>query len=185
MKWLCRLRPKLAQHLHHFVAACSRHLDHGAELFVEQRAQRQLVAARADLRGPVLRVAVLGAAVGDAVAFGDEQVDVQAEAQVARERHLADRRPESAVAAVVVREQQAGRAQRVDRVDQRLQLLRVVEVGHAIAELAEHLRQHRAAEAVLPVAEIDQDQRGVARLQLRRQRRPHVGQRRERGDDRG
>ena len=34
-----------------------------------QRRQRQLVAPRADLTGPVLRVAVLGAAVGDAVAL--------------------------------------------------------------------------------------------------------------------
>ncbi len=101
----------LAQDPHRLVAARRRHLDDRAELFVEERAQRQLLAPRAHLLRPVLGVAVLGAAVGDAVALGDEQVDVEADAEVAGEGHLARRRPEAAVAAVVVREQQAGIAQ--------------------------------------------------------------------------
>ena len=111
MTWLWRLRPCVAQDLHRLVAARRRHLDHDAELLVEERAQRQLLAPRAHLRRPVLRVAVFGAAVADAVALGDEHVDVEADAEVAGERHLAHRRPEAAVAAVVVREQQAGVAQ--------------------------------------------------------------------------
>ena len=171
------------QRLHHFVAHGGRHLDHDTELFVEQRAQGQLMAARADLRGPVLRVAIVGTAVGDAVAFGDEHVDVQAQAHVAGKSHFAGRCPEPAVAAVVVREEAALLAQLVDRHDERLQLRGVVEVGHRGAELIQHLRQHRARHALLAVAEVDQDQRGVAGLELWRQRRSHVVERRERGDD--
>ena len=138
----------------------------------------------ADLRGPVLRVAVLGAAVGNAVAFGHQQVDVEAHADVSGERHLAHRGPQAAVAAVVVREQLAVIAQPVDRRDERDFSRRgVVEVGHDVAELAQHLRQHRAAHAMRACAEVDEDQRRVARLQLRRQRAAHVVERRERRDD--
>jgi hypothetical protein len=39
----------LAQGLHHFVAVGGAHLQHGAQFFVEQRLQRQLFAAAADL----------------------------------------------------------------------------------------------------------------------------------------
>ena len=61
----------------------------------------------------------------------------------------------------MIRQQQAGRAQRVDAVDQRDEARRVVEVGHRAAELAAHLRQHRAAEAVAAGAEVG-EQQGVA-----------------------
>ena len=65
-----------------------------AELFVEQRACSVSSSRRAlDLRGPVLRVAVLGAAVGDAVAFGDQQVDVEAHADDGRRRPSRRPRP--------------------------------------------------------------------------------------------
>ena len=116
MTWLCRLRPCVAQHrasprraraVGTWITAPSSSLNSACSVSSSRRAL--------DLRGPVLRVAVLGAAVGDAVAFGDQQVDVEAHAEVAGERHLADRGPQAAVAAVVVGEQQAGGAQRVDR----------------------------------------------------------------------
>ena len=176
-----------AQHLHHLVAHGRRHLDDGAELLVEQCLQRQLLAPRADLADPVLRVAPVHAAVADAVAFDQQHVDVQADAEVTGERHLADRRPQAAVAAVVVRQQAAFVAQLVDRRNQRFQLRRVVQVGGAVsagvAGLVQHLRQHRAGHAVAAVAQVDQDQRGVAGLQLRRQGATHVVQRDEGRDD--
>ena len=131
MVWLQRLKPCARSVA--ITASRSRglHLDHRAELFVEQRFERELLAARAHLRGPVLGVAVFGAAVADAVAFGDQQVHVEAHAQVAGKRHLAHRGPQAAIAAVVVGEQLVLRAQFVDGGDQALEQRGVVEVGHA------------------------------------------------------
>ena len=59
----------LAQRLHDFVAQVGRHLNDRAQLFVEQRLEREFLAARADLRGPVLAVAGVHAAVADAIAL--------------------------------------------------------------------------------------------------------------------
>ena len=180
-------QPMAAQRLHHRVALGGGDLDDHPQLLVEQRPQRELLAARAHLAGPVLRVAVFGAAVGDAVAFGDQQVDVEAHAEMAGERHLAHRCPQAAVAAIVVREQLAVATQLADGRHQRLQGRGVVEVRNAVgiaaAEAAEHLGEHRARHATPPGAHVDEDERGVARLQLRRERGPHVVQRGEGRDD--
>ena len=172
-----------AQDAQGFVAPGRGHLHDDAELLVEERTQRELAAPAADLRGPVLRVAEVGAAVADAVALGHEQVDIQAHTEVAGERHLAHRGPQATVAAVVVREHEAGFAQLVHGSDQSLQLRRVVEIGHAAAELVRDLREHRAGHAHAALAEVDEQQRRVARLQLRRRGRAHVVERGERGDD--
>jgi hypothetical protein len=60
MMWLQAPRSKLRST---FMTALlvGAHLDDGAQLFAEQRAQGQLVAALGDLAGPVLGVAVVGA----------------------------------------------------------------------------------------------------------------------------
>ncbi|HEY1228514.1 MAG TPA: AIR synthase-related protein, partial [Ramlibacter sp.] len=75
-------------------------------------------------------------------------------------------------------------AQRVDGSDQAHQILRVVQVGHVAAGLLQHLGQDAAAHAVAALAQVDQHQRGVvARVELRRERGPHVVQRGEGADD--
>jgi hypothetical protein len=123
----------VAQHLHDGVALGSAHLQHHAELLVEQRLQRELVAPGLHLRRPVLAVAHLGAAVADAVALGDQHVHVQRHAHMAGEGHLADRGEQAAVAAVMVGQQQAPAAQGVHGGHQAHQVLRVVQVGHHVA----------------------------------------------------
>ena len=174
----------LAQHLHHLVALHGAHLQHNAELLVEQRLERELVAARAHLGRPVLRIAIVGAAVGDAIALGHEQVDVEGHAHVARECHLAGRSKEAAVAAVVIGQDLALGPQGVDRIHEVDQVLRLVQIRHFMPHLVQHLRQHAAAHAVAPATEVDEDQRGVfGGFELRRQRAAHVGQRRECADD--
>ena len=60
---------------------------------------------------------------------------------------------------------------------------RIVEIRHLVAELAEHLREHRAAHALPAAAEVDQQQRRVARLSCGVERAAHVVERREGGDD--
>ena len=177
-----------AQHLHHRVALGGAHLQHHAQLFTEQRFQRQLLASRADLAGPVLGVAVLGAAVADAVAFGHQHVHVQRHADAAGKGHLGGCGQQAAVAAVVVGKDLAFGAQLVDGRHQRLQVFRAVQIGHAVfhraARLAQRLRQHAAGQAVPTLAQIDQHQRRVLlAVELRRQRAAHVGQRCEGADD--
>ena len=164
-----------AQRLQDGVAVGGGDLQQHAQFLVEQGLERQFLAARADLRGPVLGVAHLGAAVADAVALGDQHVDIEADAALAGKAHFQRRGEEAAVAAVVVGQQAALTAQVVDRGHQRLEQRRIVEVGHLGAELVQGLRQDRAAHAHAALAEVDQHQRGVAVPQLRRERAPHVG----------
>jgi hypothetical protein len=65
------------QGLHDVVAQFGLHLNHGADLLVEQRLERQLVPAGADLRCPVLAVASVHPAVSDAIAFDQQHVNVE------------------------------------------------------------------------------------------------------------
>ena len=156
----------LAQRLHDLVAQLGAHLDDCAQLFVEQRLERQFLAACADLRCPVLAVAGVHAAVADAVAFEQQHVDIERHTDVAGKGHLADRGEQAAVAAVVVGQHMALRAQRVDGVDQIDQVLRVVQVGHRTAFQPQGLRQDGAAHAALALAQVNQDQRGVGLLRV-------------------
>ena len=174
-----------AQHLHHRVPLLGANLQQHAELFVEQRLQRQLFAPGADLTGPVLRVAEIGATVLDAVALGNQHVDIQAKADMPGKSHLAGRRPEAAVTAIVISQQLAGGAQLIHRQHQALQLPGIVKIGQFMAELIQGLRQDAAAHSRASLAQIDQDQAGVASLQLRRQAAARIGQRCEGGDDQG
>jgi hypothetical protein len=85
----------------------------------------------------------------------------------------------------LVRGDQLLRRERLDRGEEALEQRRIVEVGRRRAELAVHLRERRAAEAVLAASEVDEQQiaRAVVavRPQLGRQRAPDVGHRRHRG----
>jgi hypothetical protein len=77
--------------------------------------------------------------------------------------HFGGTGQQAAVAAVVVGQQLALGAQALTAFTRRPGL-RVVQVGHRAAGLAQHLRQHGAAHAVLPLAQVDQHQRGVVFL---------------------
>ena len=147
-----------AQGLHDLAALRRAHLQHHAQLFGEQGFERELVAARADLARPVLAVADVGAAVGDAVAFRHEHVYIEGHADVAGKRHLHYCGKQAAIAAVVVGQDLALGAQGVDGLDQVHQILRMVQVRHLVAELAQRLRQHAATHAVLATAQVNQQQ---------------------------
>ena len=118
----------LAQGLQHGGAVGRADLQHGAQLFVEQCAQRHVVAAAADLGGPVLAFARVHAAVADAVAFGDQHVHVDGHAHMAGKGHLGHGGQQAAVALVVVGQDLALGAQVVDGIDQGDQVLGVIEV---------------------------------------------------------
>ena len=133
-----------------------RHLDHGAELFVEQ--------------------------IGDGV--GRLAIELDVETDVGRERHLDQRREQAAIGAVVIREQQVVRAQRALHREPALETLRLVDVGRRTAVLAEGLREARAAEPLRAAGEIDEHEHGVdVAFELGRQRPANVGDGRERRDD--
>jgi len=168
-----------AQGLHDGVALGGAHLQQHAQLFAEQGFQGQFLAAGADLGGPVFGIARVHAAVADAVAFGHQHVHIQGHAHMPRKGHFGSCRQQAAVAAVVVGQQLALGAQGVNGIDQAHQILRVVQVGHAAAGLAQHLRQDAAAHAVLAFAQVHQHQRGVGgvAVQLGGQGAAHIVQR--------
>ena len=105
---------------------------------------------------------------------------------MAREHHLAHGREQPAVGAVVVSEYPAFLPQHLHGVEERLEPFRV-HVRGARPELAVRLRQRRAAEAALPRTQIREQKLGLAAVgsQLRRERRPRVGYRREGRHDQG
>ena len=94
----------LTQKLHDFVANRGAHLDQDAQLFIEQCLEREFIAARADLACPVFAVAGVHAAVGNAITFDQQHVDVERHADLAGKGHLASRSQQAAVTAVVVSE---------------------------------------------------------------------------------
>ena len=111
-------------------------------------------------------------------------VEREIKAKMAGEGHLAQRGEGTAVAAVVVREQQLVLARLVDEGDEILEPLRVVKVGGSATEGVEALREDRAAQALLAGTQADQPQLGIdAALQVGRELRAHVGHAGEGGDD--
>ncbi len=141
---------------HHMLHIAVAHLHHRAELFVEQRAQR--VAVRL--------------------------VEIDRQADVAGERHLAQRDEQAAVGTVVIGEQLALVIQPLDQPEERFEHQRIVDIRRDVADLLVHLRQRRAAQAVLALPQVDQQQRGIQeRRELRRQRLARIRARRECGDD--
>jgi len=108
-------------------------LQHGAQLLAEQGLQRP---AR-------------------------ERGQVHLDSGVAREGHLAERRPEPAVRAVVVGEQEPFGVQALDGCEEALQVPGVVEVGHPVAQLAVDLGERRGPEAVPAAAQVHEQQVGL------------------------
>ena len=102
----------------------------------------------ADLGRPVLGVAVIGAAVGDAVAFGDQQVDIERYADMSRRRPSRRRRRTG--------RRRCGRGRRGSCPAARSALTALTsltrscassQVRHLVADLVQHLRQDAAAHA--------------------------------------
>ena len=181
--WLCRPRPAAQQ-------ACIASSRRAVGTWITApssslKSARSVSSSRRALTwvGPVLRVAVLGAAVGDAVALGDEQVDVEADAAVAGERHLAHRRPEAAVAAVVVREHRPAARRRLIASTSAFSCAGSSRSGTSSPNWPSTWASIEPPMRMRPCAEVDQDQGRVARHELRRRRGAHVGERREGGDD--
>jgi len=81
----------------------------------------------------------------------------------------------------VVGEDETRIAQRADGGEERCEPRRVVEVGRHVADASVHLRDAGAADSVSPAAEVDEyeDRRSRIAGQRRRERTPHVGDRRK------
>ena len=175
----------VAQSLHDCAALHGAHLQEHTQLLVEQGFECQLFPSRTHLARPVFAITHLGSAVGNAVAFGDQQVHIERNTDVACKCHLTRRSEQATVAAIMVGQQLALATQLVDGFDQVHEVLRIVQIRHLIAELIQSLRQDTATHAVFAASQIDQHQRGVklGRVELRCECAAHVGQCGERGDD--
>src|SRR5690606_30465767 len=112
-------------------------LNHGAQLLAEQYGRQ------------------LGGRVG-------QRIQVQLQAAVAGKGHLQQGGDQATVGAVVVGKQLAVGVEPLDHGEEGLQVFRIVQVRHLLAELGMGLRQDGGAEAVLAAAQVDQQQIGFA-----------------------
>ena len=96
----------LAQDAQSLIALGRANLDHHAQFLVEQGLQTALMAPHPHLGRPVFAVTVVGTAVADAVAFGDQHIDVQGHAHLAGKSHFCHGRQQTTIAAVVVGQHQ-------------------------------------------------------------------------------
>ena len=92
----------VAQRGHDLGAVGGADLQHRAELLGEQRVQREVLGAAGEL---LVGVALEGVDVVGGGVEG-ERIEAQRDAAAAGERHLAQRREQAAVGAVVIGEQQ-------------------------------------------------------------------------------
>ena len=134
-------------------------LDYGSELLVEE--DREVVYA--------------------------ELINCDIYAAVAGKGHFREGDKESAVRTVVVGDNLAARKQELHRVEEALEAYRVVNVRSDITELLVNLGKAGSAEAALSVAEIDEDEGGVALVSAenRSQGLPDILNSRERADNQG
>ena len=119
----------LVEPLHHLIGMLGRHLNHRPQLFREQCGHR------------------LRAIAGDVI-----QGNVQTGA--AREGHLGKGGEQTAVRAVVVRQQFAFRQQLLGHLEEGNQVFGIVQIRGNIPHLTVHLRQSRARQTVLATAQI-------------------------------
>ena len=151
-------QPMLRHACHERCGVRLAHGAHGAELFVEERCD----------------------------GIGLHQCrDIHVDHHMRSEGHLGERHGEAAIGTVVVGHQQPGIRRGADGAEERLQARGIVEVRRHIAQLAIHLREARATEALLAGGEVQQEQSGVARFlrDVRRERAAHIAHRCERRDD--
>ena len=111
-----------------------RHLDHRAQLFVEQRCQRVVA----------------------------QPLNIYLYTAVACKRHFRQRHQQAAVGAVVVGQQCAVGDQLLHRVEEACQLLDVTHIGRFVAQLTVNLCQRSGAQRVMAVTQVDEQQCRVA-----------------------
>ena len=88
-----------AQTIHHRRSVGTVDLKHGAELFIEKRLDRELIALHSDLLGPNLEITPVSC---DRI--NRDQINIDRDATAARKRHFTECRQKAAIGAVMVGE---------------------------------------------------------------------------------
>ena len=171
----------IAQGLHHGRAVFPADLQYRAKFLVEQHGDQPVAQAAIDyLRRALDAINIVHQRV---VA---EPVEIERDADMRGEAHLAHGCPQAAVGAIMVGEDHALAVQRLNRVKKGLERCGLG-IRRQIAADAIDLGQGGAAEAVLTQAEVDQHQFGFTypgiATQFRRQRAAQVRDRSKRRDD--
>jgi hypothetical protein len=109
----------VSQDLHHGAAILAPDLQHGSQFFVEQRGKHAIAQAAGDLRKAFATVDIVHQRV---VA---ESVEIQRDADMRGEAHLADRGPQAAIGTIMVGEDPAGAIQGLYRAEEGLQRNRI------------------------------------------------------------
>ncbi len=148
---------RLAQGPEDAAQAFARHLQHRPQLFVEKRRHR----------------------------IPAQLIQLDVYTGVPGKGHFAYGRKQSAVRAVVIGDHEAELIQRLDHVKKQAQDARVIHVRRFVTKLIINLRQRRAAEPIFFLAQIDQQQIGLAAIaaQFRCQGLAHIHHRAEARDD--
>mmetsp|Transcript_7001 Transcript_7001/g.16331 ORF Transcript_7001/g.16331 Transcript_7001/m.16331 type:complete len:681 (-) Transcript_7001:1870-3912(-) len=107
---------------------------------------------------------------------------VEREAHVSGESHLEGGHEQPAVTNVVAAEKELGAQQLLRDREGGCEKLRAVDVRRRVAELSEDLREGAASETPPPFGGIDEQQPRLRRLEVRRERQPHIRARRVHGD---
>ena len=171
-----------AQHVHHLHALVSADLQHRTQFLAEEHGEQAIEQPAIEEFGSAFQpVDVVHQRV---VAQG---VDIERNAAMRRERHLADGGEQAAVRTIVIREDQAGFVEPLDCRKETTKHVGIRIRRRTGGERRKHLGQRGAAQAILACAQIDQQQFGLACVtnQLRGEAPTHVGAGRESGDDQG
>ena len=133
-------------------------LDHRSQLLGKQAGKQMVIETTLERVGLLLQpVYVIHVGV---VA---DRVEHQRQTAACCESHLAHRGEQATVGTIVVGQQHVVATQLLDGLEESLQLQRV-DVGCVLADRVVGLREHRAAEAIPALAQIDQQQFGVDAL---------------------
>ncbi len=162
------------------VAQAADHMAVGAKAGFAQGHEHGIGVAMTHLND---RPQLLGEHGGEGVLAHHIEVDLHP--AVRGEGHFRDGGEQAAVGAVVVGQQQAVLVEVLNGGEEGLQRIGILQVRGRIAHLAVDLREAGGAQAVLALAEVDQDQVGVPGIaaQLRGEHVAHVAHRREGTDD--
>ena len=113
-----------------------------------------------------------------------QRINRDGKSRARSDHHLRQRRKQSAVRFIVIREEQACFVQRLHAREKRFEIVRRIAIGHVAAHGRMDLREDRPAQALTAASSVDKQQNILAfGAQQRRQRCLHVRHIRERGDD--
>ncbi len=162
----------------HFRGVRLANLQHRARLFIEQHAHQAAMHRR--IRGCLHEVVDVTLGV---LAFDHQFLQVDGDTGTTGKHHFRQRGKDPAVGTVMVGQQDVVGQQRLNGIEERHQLRRVFHIGRAATHPVPYLTVDRPAETAAAVAQIDEDQVGVAvRHDSRRHGLAHVLDRRERRD---